>query len=755
MAKKKKETATVASDESQLGKTTEAQAESGTLKSKPARNSSSRRSSPTNKANKTTAAEAKPPTPPPSDYLWKRVDLHIHTPASHDYEEPNCSYLDILKQAERRGLSIIAFTDHNTVNGYRNMMNEIEHLEYLEKLDRIRPEELARLNEYRRLLKKILVLPGFEFTATFGFHILGIFSPDKPLRDIEHILIDLRVPSQALDKGLTEAGATSDVLQAYEAIDEAGGIAIAAHANSSNGVAMRGRDFGGQTRIAFTQDPHLHAIEFTDLDRGRYSSAHLFTGIKSEYPRRMFAIQGSDAHRLIGSKENAKRLGVGERATEIQLDEVSFEALRNVFLSQDFSRVRPVFDVLDLPEDELVKARERGPSASVAFHPSLPKRGDRFAVVLRDICAMANGEGGSIFIGCDAKSSKKASGVSNAQDVVQKLSLEIEKRIAPRLLPPLHIRNVDGADVLQIQVPRGEDAPYVLDGDRFFVRADAESRLATRDEIVAIARRGYEKARPQEPHPPASSQQPARRPQHPQQQQPPERRPQEQRKPQQQAPQQAPQRPQPAQQKQRPTQPSQPPAKPQPQQPPAQHERQEKPKAAEPEVVATAAHPPTTENGSVLPPGTPKTGVQVLSMEERNGVVYFTVRDLRNNSIIRNVTMKSARDLWHYAITQFADHPSGPEDIEWQGDRAVLAREMRAGKMRSDLAMRDANGKVVVFYGVTDDGLDERWRELIAAFGARNGMAAQSPAPPADGAPPASPEQTEAQASQATEEMAA
>jgi len=64
---------------------------------------------------------------------------------------------------------MIAFTDHNTVNGYRNMMNEIEHLEYLEKLDRIRPDELGRLNEYRRLLKKIVVLPGFEFTATFGF----------------------------------------------------------------------------------------------------------------------------------------------------------------------------------------------------------------------------------------------------------------------------------------------------------------------------------------------------------------------------------------------------------------------------------------------------------------------------------------------------------------------------------------------------------------------------------------------------------
>lgn len=710
MARKKKEAATVASDESQNDKTTKTtNAESEKSKAKSARSSSSRRNNRANQA-ATSASEAKPSSPTsPSDGSWKRVDLHIHTPASHDYEEPNGNYLDILKQAERRGLSIIAFTDHNTVNGYRNMMNEIERLEYLEKLDRIHPDELARLNEYRRLLKKILVLPGFEFTATFGFHILGIFPPDKPLRDIEHILMDLRVPGHALDKGLTEAGATSDVLQAYKAIDEAGGIAIAAHANSSNGVAMRGRDLGGQTRIAFTQDPHLHAIEFTDLDRGRYSSAHLFTGVKPEYPRRMFAIQGSDAHRLTGSKENAKRLGVGERATEIQLDEVSFEALRNVFLSQDFSRVRPVFDVLDLPEDELVKARERGPSATVAFYASLPKRGDRFAAVLRDICAMANGEGGHIFIGCDAKPNKKAPGLSDARDALQKLSLEMEKRIAPKLSAPVQVRALDGASVLQIQVPRGEDAPYALDGEHFFVRANAESRPATRDEIVAIARRGYEKTKPQEQHPPVQQPHPAHRPQRPSQPQSEQRQP-EQRNP----------RPQPQQlRKQRPPQQSQPAAKPQ--QPPAQHERRDKSRPTEPASVTIATQPLPAENGALALPGTPKTGVQVLSMEERGGVVYFTVRDLRNNSIIRNVTMKSARDLWHYAITQFADHPGGPEEIEWQGDRAVLTREMRAGKMRSDLAIRDAGGKVVVFYGVTDEGLDERWRELIAAFSARKG----------------------------------
>jgi hypothetical protein len=188
----------------------------------------------------------------------------------HDYEEPKRTYLDILKRAEQRGLDIIAFTDHNMVNGYRAMRDKIERLAYLEKLGRIRADELAHLNGYRHLTQKILILPGFEFTATFGFHVLGIFLPDKAAA--RHWM-SLGMPDTAIDGGLTKASATSDVLRAYAAIDAAGGIAIAAHANSTNGVAMRGLNLGGQTRIAFTQDPHLHELEFTDLDRGRSSSA--------------------------------------------------------------------------------------------------------------------------------------------------------------------------------------------------------------------------------------------------------------------------------------------------------------------------------------------------------------------------------------------------------------------------------------------------------------------------------------------------
>jgi len=132
------------------------------------------------------------------------MDLHIHTPASADFQQPGISYLDVLHEAERKGLEIIALTDHNTVAGYAGMLAEIEELEMLERLERLRPEEEERLREYRRLREKVLVLPGFEFTATLGFHILGIFPEETTVRELEHILLDLNGPADKLDECSTE-----------------------------------------------------------------------------------------------------------------------------------------------------------------------------------------------------------------------------------------------------------------------------------------------------------------------------------------------------------------------------------------------------------------------------------------------------------------------------------------------------------------------------------------------------------------------
>ncbi|MBW7882912.1 MAG: hypothetical protein H3C34_09785 [Caldilineaceae bacterium] len=170
---------------------------------------------------------------------WYKTDLHLHTPASRDYEEPNLSYLDWLRKVVEQELEMVAITDHNTVAGIGAIRRELEWLTRLNEQKRLTPEEQQRLQEWRTLSNQVVVLPGFEFTATFGFHILGIFPPETSVRQLEHVLLSLKVPADKLDVGSTETGATADVLTAYRIIREAGGLAIAAHANSTHGVAMR------------------------------------------------------------------------------------------------------------------------------------------------------------------------------------------------------------------------------------------------------------------------------------------------------------------------------------------------------------------------------------------------------------------------------------------------------------------------------------------------------------------------------------
>ena len=421
---------------------------------------------------------------------WYRADLHVHTPASSDYLDKNIQFIDILRKADQRGLDIIALTDHNSVGGYAAMMRDIEQLTYLEKLGRAQIDEIRLLADYRRLLDKILVLPGFEFTATFGFHILGIFSPQTTVREIEHILLSLNVPMSALENGSAEVGASADVLTAYEAIHDAGGICIAAHVNTTHGVAMRGMDFGGQTRIAYTQDRHLHALEATDLDRRGRNTQRFFDGTKPEYPRRMRCIQGSDAHSLDSSKEGRNtRLGVGERTTEFLLKERSFDALLEMFQSNDFSRSR-IYKPNSQPEDFVQSARKEGATVVQSFHESMGRRGGYLSNIIADVCAFANTNGGTVYVGCTADHNEKPIGIKSDKTVIRRLYNDIAGMISPPLQVEIDTLETQGKQIIRIQIPFGVDRPYAIENTKVYVRDDGDTNLAIRDEIVNLVRQG-------------------------------------------------------------------------------------------------------------------------------------------------------------------------------------------------------------------------------------------------------------------------
>ena len=566
------------------------------------------------------------------------MDLHLHTPASSDYQQPGVSYLDLLQRAEARGLDIIAFTDHNTVAGYRHMMEEIQQLELLEKLNRLLPEERSRLNEYRRLLDKILVLPGFEFTATLGFHIIGVFPPEKPVREIEHLLLDLRIPPDQLDFGSATIGAATDVLTTYRVIDQAGGLVIAAHANSSNGVAMRGFDFGGQTKIAYTQDPHLHAMEVTDLEqKGKRTTAAFFNGTKPEYPRRMHCIQGSDSHRLTMDPQRKKILGVGDRATDVLLPEVDFEALHELFLSNDFARTRPSRLKEEPAFDFIHAALEEGPNIIQDFHENMQVRGGKRYAIIADVCAFANTNGGTLYIGLSSDPKKPPIGVPDAEGSVAQLEREISSRISPPLQCTVDIHETGGKKILRVLVPRGDDPPFAVDENKIYVRSEAETGLAVRDEIVGLVLRGSGQRGNGSISPVV-----------------------------------------------------------------------EVPPARESEPVETVA--PVEETAGT----TPRTGVEVVSVEDRDGTRYYNMRDLRNGNVVKNVTRTSARRLWHYAITSYSNlsEDLSQANIQWQGNLGVLGRQKQGKSSRYDLVQRTPQG-LRFYFGVTEDGIHGAWRGLV------------------------------------------
>jgi hypothetical protein len=109
----------------------------------------------------------------------------------------------------------------------------------------------------------------------------------------------------------------------------------------------------------------------------------------------------------------------------------------------------------------------------------------------------------------------------------------------------------------------------------------------------------------------------------------------------------------------------------------------------------------------------PRTGVEIQETVERKGVAYHTLRDLRNGNVVRDVTRSSARKLWRYAISQQETAKDQVEAITWQGDLGLVREHKWAGRVRYDLAQRDAQAHVHIYYGVTEDGVHGEWRRFI------------------------------------------
>jgi hypothetical protein len=242
------------------------------------------------------------------------------------------------------------------------------------------------------------------------------------------------------------------------------------------------------------------------------------------------------------------------------------------------------------------------------------------------VCAFANTNGGTIYLGVSSNVKSPTTGIENPTETINTLKTEIERKITPPLNVSIDTLDSQGRKVLRLGIPVGDDPPYAVDENKIYVRDESETSMAVRDEIVGLVTK---KLQPTVAPPP----------------------------------------------------------------------EEEKDEA---EAVPAKAQ--------IAPP---RTGVEIVLTEERKGNRYYSMKDLRNGNVVHNVTQQSARKLWQYAITESLKQPVKPKTVDWKDDIGLLKRVKRSGKWRYDLAQRDPDGKLHVYYGVTDDGIHGPWRGLI------------------------------------------
>jgi predicted metal-dependent phosphoesterase TrpH/predicted nuclease with TOPRIM domain len=218
-----------------------------------------------------------------------KADLHIHSPASRDFEDKKASPEDFVKAALSKGLEIIAVTDHNSA----------------EWVDQV------RVAAKRTALR---VFPGVE-VSTPTCHILAIFDRDAPKSRLDDFLSGVGIASEKRGKEDAVSEPAEDVLTK---IAKLGGIAIAAHANSTNGLLQGGT---GQYRIKLYHMEELAALEF----RKEKDVQEFTQGKISGYGPRA-CVQGSDAHSLAT---------MGEPFTYLKMDGVSLRGLKQALLDYE------------------------------------------------------------------------------------------------------------------------------------------------------------------------------------------------------------------------------------------------------------------------------------------------------------------------------------------------------------------------------------------------------------------------------------
>jgi len=106
------------------------------------------------------------------------------------------------------------------------------------------------------------------------------------------------------------------------------------------------------------------------------------------------------------------------------------------------------------------------------------------------------------------------------------------------------------------------------------------------------------------------------------------------------------------------------------------------------------------------------------------------MRDLRNDQITRNVTAATARSLWAQAIREYEKGAPPTDRVTWHGDLGYWKTiRISNGERRYHLAARGSDDQIRLFFGVSEEGLDDRWKSVLPANRSTSQEMTEAPIP--------------------------
>ena len=198
-----------------------------------------------------------------------KVDLHIHSPKSSDYQgNKSISPYQFVSKFADRGYDLLAITDHHT-GAFIDRAIEAS-------------TQIAEAGG-----KKVKILPGVELNVSPGIHLLAILG-DGGSAGISDLLSRLGLPID--QRSDTTKIITLSIGEIVGYVHERNGVLIGAHCNSTHGVV---KGLKGQPRLNWLEA--LDALEIrSDQDEAKASKT-------IEYVKDSLGLQipftfGSDSH---------------------------------------------------------------------------------------------------------------------------------------------------------------------------------------------------------------------------------------------------------------------------------------------------------------------------------------------------------------------------------------------------------------------------------------------------------------------------